>query len=151
MKPVIYEFTNSFIDKFKLTNNISLRECIYGTENDAPEELVEMIKLHITKAHLYNLISVATEWQVTRDYFQEPVIIHWGGAFRPILWEKKQGRNGKSQHVLAKAIDAHIEDVRLNEVYAFMNKTFKSGGRAINKPENFIHKDTRPYYATWQY
>lgn len=145
------DFSDRFINKCMLTKNISLRECIYGTDEDAPKRLVSLIKLHITQGHLDNLILIAKEWQQVRDYFNAPVIIHWGGAFRPLDWEIAQGRSGKSQHVLGKAIDAHVKGVPLKEVYGFINKTFESGGRAISVAGNFIHKDIRPYYATWTY
>jgi hypothetical protein len=151
MENSLYDFDVHFINKFHLSDNISLKECVYGTNNDAPEELSEMIRQHLTNAHLYNLIAVAQEAQIVRDYFGDKVIIHWGGAFRPLPWEIAAGRSGKSQHVLARALDYHLEKTPLEEVYAFINRTFKKGGRGMSKSGNFVHKDIRPYYAEWNY
>ena len=153
----VYDFSDKFLDKLKLTKNITMRECIYGTEPPVGVEEVEVkrltrsIKRNITSAHIYNLIAIAQEAQICRDYFDAPVVIHWGGAFRPLEWEISKNRNGRSQHVLGRALDYHLEGVPLEDVYAFVNRTFKLGGRGMSKEGNFIHKDTRPYRAEWSY
>lgn len=142
---------DQIIESLKLSNNIFLWECIYGTNRDAPRSFVKKAKKYLNWNHIYNLIGCAQEWQIIRDYFNDIVVVHWGGAFRPLEWELLKGRSGKSQHVDANGIDAHLVNTPLPIVYEFINKTFKSGGRGINIPENFIHKDKRPYFAIWRY
>lgn len=158
MNDTVYDFSDKFINGFQLTRNISFKECIYGTEgkpDDVDEieykRLIKGIKRNITQDHIYNLIRVAQEWQIIRDYFNEPVVVHWGGTFRPLDWETYRGRSGKSQHVLGKAIDAHLRNVPLSDVYTFINRVFKSGGRGMSLAGNFIHKDIRPYHTKWEY
>lgn len=142
---------DSVIENFKLSHNISLWECVYGTNRDAPDELVQLIKKHLTWDHIYNLIGVASEWQNARDFFNDSVIIHWGGGFRPVPWEHLKGRSGLSQHVEGRAIDAHLQNTDLIRAYDFFERAYKRGGRGLHTSENFVHKDTRTAYAVWEY
>ena len=132
----------------QLTPNISLYEFLYtATVNKA--EILPFIEQAWSIEVDRNLTRTATALQIIRDYYDKPLIITSG--FRPIAWELKRGRKGGSQHVTGLAADFRISGVPLAEVYAFVNATFKKGGRAINPTDNFIHLDLRAEYATWSY
>lgn len=132
----------------QLTPNISLYELLYTpTVNKA--EIAPLIEQAWSIEIDRNLTKLATALQIIRDYFGKPLIITSG--FRPVTWEIKQGRKGGSQHTSGLAADFRISGVPLSEVYAFVNATFKKGGRAINPASNFIHLDLRAEYATWSY
>lgn len=131
----------------KLTPNFSLHEFIY------PKLAGDEIKSYVDEDYgseiFLNIIRIAERLQVIRDYFGKPLIINSG--FRPVNWEKKKGRSGASQHSFGLAVDFYVKDIPLEEVYDFIQKTFKIGGRAINKTDNFIHLDARGNFAIWTY
>ncbi|NBO36047.1 DUF882 domain-containing protein [bacterium] len=132
----------------QITPNISLYELLYTpTVNKA--EIAPLIEQAWSIEVDRNLTKLATVLQIVRDYYNKPLIITSG--FRPVTWELKRNRNGKSQHTSGLAADFRVSGVPLSEVYAFVNATFKKGGRAINPKANFIHLDLRPEYATWSY
>jgi uncharacterized protein YcbK (DUF882 family) len=132
----------------QITPNISLYELLYTpTVNKA--EIAPLIEQAWSIEIERNLTKLATVLQIIRDYYCKPLMITSG--FRPIAWELKRNRGGKSQHTTGLAADFRVSSVPLQEVYAFINATFKKGGRAINPVANFIHLDLRPEYATWSY
>jgi uncharacterized protein YcbK (DUF882 family) len=132
----------------QLTPNINLYELLYTpTVNKA--EIAPLIEQAWSIEVERNLTKLATALQIIRDYYGKPLIITSG--FRPVTWELKRNRSGKSQHTSGLAADFRVSGVPLAEVYAFINATFKKGGRAINPVANFIHLDLRADYATWSY
>lgn len=132
----------------QITPNISLYELLFTpTVNKA--EILPFIEQAWSIEIERNLTRVATAIQIIRDYFGKPVIITSG--FRPVAWEIKQGRRGGSQHTTGLAVDFYVVGVPLQEVYNFIEVTFKKGGRAINPQAKFIHLDLRPEYTTWSY
>ena len=132
----------------QITPNISLYELLFTpTVNKA--EILPFIEQAWSIEVDRNLTKIATALQVIRDYYGKPLIITSG--FRPTAWELKRGRKGGSQHTTGLAVDFYVVGVPLAEVYAFINATFKKGGRAINPKANFIHLDLRADYATWSY
>ena len=132
----------------QVTPNISLYELLFPfTVNKA--EILPFIEQAWSIEVDRNLTRVATALQIIRDYYGKPVIIT--SCFRPVAWEIKQGRKGGSQHTTGLAVDFYVVGVPLQEVYDFINSTFKQGGRAINPKAKFIHLDLRPEYTTWSY
>lgn len=158
----------------QITPNISLYELLYTpTVNKA--EIAPLIEQAWSVEIDRNLTKLATALQIIRDYFGKPLIITSG--FRPVTWELKRNRSGKSQHTTGLAADFHVVGVPLQEVYDLIGYfagtppkwngrvfkqnagiplkwnggVFKQGGRAINPVANFIHLDLRPEYADWSY
>jgi uncharacterized protein YcbK (DUF882 family) len=132
----------------QITPNISLYELLF-TPTVTMREILPFIEQAWSIEIDRNLTRTATALQIVRDYYGKPLIITSG--FRPTAWELKRGRKGGSQHVTGLAADFRISGVPLAEVYAFINATFKKGGRAINPAANFIHLDLRAEHATWSY
>jgi uncharacterized protein YcbK (DUF882 family) len=132
----------------QITPNISLYELLF-TPTVTMREILPFIEQAWSIEVDRNLTRTATAIQIVRDYYNKPVIITSG--YRPTAWEIKQGRKGGSQHTTGLAVDFYVVGVPLAEVYAFINATFKKGGRAINPKAKFIHLDLRPEYATWSY
>jgi len=150
-----------FNEGMKLAENVRLRECIQGTDNDVEPELSKQAWKTLTRSQVDNLRNIAERWQIVRDHFEAaykgiPLRLVVKCGYRPISWEKSKGRSGKSQHTLGKAIDAFIEiegedrTKILNETFDFINKNFSHGGRAIYKKSNFIHLDNRKKYEDWK-
>lgn len=132
----------------QLTSNISLYELLFPiTVNKS--EILPFIESVWSLDIAYNLQRIAERLQIIRDYYNKPLVITSG--FRPVAWELGKGRLGGSFHTKGYAADFHVQGVPLSEVYAFVNATFKKGGRAISPKDNFIHLDCRDSFETWSY
>ena len=141
---------SSFILNIQIQPNFKLGEFITGTYNTMPIQCSQMALESLTPSICENIVKVATLAQEIRDHFNDSLIITC--CYRPIEWELKQGRSGKSQHVEALAMDCYLTHIHLLELYAWFNKQYPNKyGRAINPAQNFCHFDLRPNYATWNY
>lgn len=81
-----------------------------------------------------------------RIHFDSPVFIN--SACRCEEHNKKVGGKPKSQHVLARATDIDVKNVKPSEVQKFLKEQFPNK-YGIGSYENFTHIDTRKNKARW--
>lgn len=122
----------------QLTKNFTRQEfdCRDGTA--VPDEL------------LPNVIEVAENLQVLRDYLNESV--HVNSGWRSEEYNKKIGGKPKSQHPKGKAADITVKSKTPRQLYNIIEKLIsqkkmKQGGLGLY-PE-FVHYDTRGVKARW--
>lgn len=99
---------------------------------------------------LPNILKLAKNLQVLRDYLGSPININIG--YRPLFWEIKQGRSGKSKHVLGQAADIICDDRNPNEVHAAIEMLIREGKMdegGLGYYANFTHYDVRNKKARW--
>ena len=72
-----------------------------------------------------NTKLLAEQLQVLRDELNKPVSINIG--YRPLEWELKQGRSGKSQHVLGKAADIVVKGMQASDVANVISRLIRNG------------------------
>ena len=122
----------------KLTENFSLEEFNCKDGSDIPNEL------------LPNVIELAKNLQVLRDYLGKP--IHVNSGYRSPKYNAKVGGAKNSQHPKAKAGDITVDGMTPKEVAEAIEKLIaegkmKQGGIGIYK--TFTHYDTRGTKARW--
>lgn len=122
----------------KLTANFSLSEfeCKCGCE--MPDNVLENVKL------------LAENLQMLRMFIKQPIKIN--SAYRCLSHNKNIGSKSTSQHVLGKAADIVVKELKPNEVAdiaeQLMNKgLFKMGG--VGRYNTFTHVDIRGKKARW--
>ena len=125
----------------KLSNNFSKKEfeCKCGCE--MPKEVLD------------NIIRLADELQVIRDYCCESITIN--SAYRCISHNRSIGSNNTSQHILGKAADIVIRNIKPQAVINMLEDMleiedlfpFFIGG--IGSYDSFTHVDIRPSRARW--
>ncbi len=122
----------------KLTANFSLSEfeCKCGCE--MPDNVLENVKL------------LAENLQMLRMFIKQPIKIN--SAFRCLSHNKNIGSKSTSQHVLGKAADIVVKELKPNEVAdiaeQLMDKgLFKMGG--VGRYNTFTHVDIRGKKARW--
>lgn len=132
-----------------LTPNFHLEELI--ANRWASEEEQAKSNASLTDAILANLLELAENLQVLRNYLGKPVIVNI--AFRPQWWELKQGRSGKGQHPLGKAADIKVKGLTPKQLKAVIEKLISEGKMkqgGIGLYSTFVHYDTRGYKARWK-
>ena len=100
-------------------------------------------------------ISIATliVLEVIRMHFNKPVTIL--SAARCRKYNKQVGGSKNSEHIftedepLVDAVDIHVKDVSVQELYMFLKNLPFANLLGIGKYKNFIHIDTRGYAARW--
>lgn len=100
-----------------------------------------------------NIKILAANLQELRDYLNKPVSINI--AYRPIWWEKKNGRSGTSQHCLGKAADIRVKGLTPEVIAHTIKKLIDqgkmhNGGLGIYSKSNFVHYDIRTTPARWK-
>lgn len=122
----------------RITENFSLSEfdCKDGTE--------------LPTALLPNVLDLADNLQVLRDYLGVPVSIN--SAYRTLEYNRKIGGATNSQHLLGKAADIVVESKTPDEVaniikYLISEGKMVQGGLKAYK--TFTHYDIRGYKARW--
>lgn len=122
----------------KLTANFSLSEfeCKCGCE--MPDNVLENVKL------------LAENLQMLRMFIKQPIKVN--SAYRCLSHNKNIGSKSTSQHVLGKAADIVVKELKPNEVAdiaeQLMNKgLFKMGG--VGRYNTFTHVDIRGKKARW--
>ncbi len=122
----------------KLTANFNLSEfqCKCGCE--MPENVLENVKL------------LAENLQMLRMFIKQPIKVN--SAYRCLYHNKNIGSKDTSQHVLGKAADIVVKELKPNEVAdiaeQLMNKgLFKMGG--VGRYNTFTHVDIRGKKARW--
>lgn len=105
---------------------------------------------------LESAMDEALEWakwmEEVRAVFARPISINI--AYRPLWWEKKQGRSGKSQHVKINASDIRVAGTHPHDVYDRLNKAMREGKvrlGGLGKYNTFTHIDKRGSIARWDF
>lgn len=97
-----------------------------------------------------NVIELAEQLQVIRDYIGEPVYIN--SAYRTPAHNKKVGGAKDSQHLKAKAADITAKSVPPLEMARIVEKLIREGMIKIGGVgvyPGFVHVDTRNKKARW--
>ncbi len=122
----------------KLTANFSLSEfeCKCGCE--MPDDVFDNVK------------ELAKSLQILRDKIKKPIKVN--SSYRCLSHNKNIGSKSTSQHVLGKAADIVVKELKPNEVAdiaeQLMDKgLFKMGG--VGRYNTFTHVDIRGKKARW--
>lgn len=122
----------------QLTKNFNLSEfaCKDGTQ--------------VPKSLLPNVLLLANNLQVLRDYLGEPVRLNSG--YRTPTYNAKIGGAKASQHLLAKAADITVKSKTPKQLAAIIErliaeKKMKQGG--LGTYPGFNHYDVRDKKARW--
>jgi len=98
-------------------------------------------------------IELVTILEVVRNHFNQPVHINSGNRclkYNRSLVDKDGNQISKdtSQHVLSKAADIRVENVKAELVYNFLTMRFPDK-YGFGKYQNFTHIDCRSIKARW--
>lgn len=99
-----------------------------------------------------NMITLAENLQVLRDYFNES--IHINSAYRTVTHNKKQNGSPNSQHLYAKAADISIRSKTPKQVVRAIKKLISEGKMkegGVGLYNGFVHYDIRGHAARWDY
>lgn len=166
------------IENVKVSRNFMLEEILFGSV--MPKEAIKLAKENLTPTIVENYKSFASEIQNIRDYVnihyesdidaKKEITLIINAGYRPVQWEKMQGRSGDSQHTIC-AVDFRFGNVSyelnkeiMEEMYRIYYLKKWMGGLAIKKPTlksfGFLHLDPRVpsvehlkrgYGARWEY
>lgn len=132
----------------KLTNNFSYDEFI---ENSfANKEEILKIKFSVTDEVEKNIPELAKNLQVLRDHLNAAIKINIG--FRPVWWEKRKGRSGKSMHCKGMAADIVVSGHTSFQVATAIEKLISEGKMkqgGLKGYGTFTHYDIRGTRARW--
>jgi uncharacterized protein YcbK (DUF882 family) len=121
-----------------ITKNFNINEfkCKDGTP--VPSELLK------------NVIELANNLQIIRDYIDLPITIL--SAYRTENHNKKVGGAKKSQHLQGKAADllTELNSKKLYDIIEFLINEGKIKEGGLGLYENFVHYDIRGVKARWQ-
>lgn len=122
----------------KLTENFNLEEfhCKDGTS--VPPELIE------------NVIELANNLQVLRNYIKMPVMIN--SAYRTKEYNEKIGGVKDSQHLLAKAADIVTKNLTARQLSRIIEQLIEAGKMkegGVGVYPGFVHYDIRGSRARW--
>lgn len=133
---------NAFED-YQITPNFWLSEFLFSTfYSDSIQERVLEAYYDNEVIFLQNIKRLAQNLQALRDYLGAPVVINIG--FRPLFWEKRQGRSGNSQHTKAWAADIVCDDYAPSEVADALEHLIDKGivdQGGIGRYNSFVHYD----------
>lgn len=104
----------------------------------------------VPKKLMPNILKLANNLQVLRDYFGKPILLNSG--YRTKAYNKKVGGEKDSYHLLAMASDIRIDGVSPKEVKKTIEKLIKEGKMeqgGIGLYATFVHYDIRGYKARW--
>jgi uncharacterized protein YcbK (DUF882 family) len=101
--------------------------------------------------YMSNLLELAINLQVLRDYIKEPVLLT-GSGYRTPAWNKKVGGAVESQHMTASAGDINAKNYTprelANVIELLITKgLMKQGGLGVYP--GFVHYDIRGIKARW--
>ena len=122
----------------KLTENFSLQEFQCKDGSDIPNE------------YLPNVIQLANNLQVLRDFIKKPITINSG--YRSPKHNVKIGGVKNSQHLVAKASDIRVEGITPKELAKVIESLIKDGKMqqgGIGVYPTFLHYDIRGTKARW--
>ena len=126
------------IKTWQLTENFHIREFACNDGHAVPTELVP------------NVIELAKNLQILRDYLGEP--LHINSGYRTPIYNSKIGGAKNSQHLLAKAADCTTKNKTSKELFDIIEKLIKEkkmkqGGLGLYK--GFVHYDIRNKKSRW--
>lgn len=106
----------------------------------------------VPKIYKNNVIKVAANLQVIRDFFDKPIIIN--SAYRTLAHNNKVKGSPTSQHLTAKAVDIRINGITPVTLYHLLEwliytKKIDEGGLLLYN--TFVHYDIRGYKARANY
>lgn len=97
------------------------------------------------------LFDLCAQLEIIRAQFNRPVTILSG--YRSVSYNKAIGGARNSQHVLGKAVDIAISEVKASDVHRKIVELHNSGRIKIGglgKYPGFVHVDVRPgHLVTW--
>lgn len=137
--------------KMKITKNFELKEFIKSRFFD--EETQKKVIQDVFKNEdvlLPNIVKLANQLQVLRDYFGKPIIINI--AYRPKWYELEKGRSGNSKHTLGIAADFNVKGVSARKVREAIEELILKGEMmqgGLGKYDSFVHYDIRGNKARW--
>ena len=121
-----------------ITKNFNINEfkCKDGTP--VPSELLK------------NVIELANNLQIIRDYIDLPITIL--SAYRTEKHNKKVGGAKKSQHLQGKAADllTELNSKKLYDIIEFLINEGKINEGGLGLYDIFVHYDIRGVKARWQ-
>lgn len=126
-----------------MTKNFKIEEFLYSSfyNDDIQKKVIEEFELN--KDELFpNLQKLANQLQVLRSHIGKPVNINI--AYRPYFWEKKQGRDGNSRHVLCQAADIFVEGMDTEELSLIIEDLISRGDMlqgGLGVYSTFVHYD----------
>jgi uncharacterized protein YcbK (DUF882 family) len=99
-----------------------------------------------------NMIKLANQLQILRDYTGKAITVNSG--YRSPKHNAKIGGSLSSQHLLGKAADITIEDLKPAEVFMIINELIDmglmlQGGLGLYEKKGFVHYDIRKTKARW--
>ena len=123
----------------KLTENFFLHEFDCSDGSPVPDHL------------MINVMDLAEQLQLIRDYINEPLHINSGYRTKEYN-DSLPNASPNSQHLLAKAADLRAETVEPEQLYRIITAMIhagklKQGGVGLYK--TFVHYDIRGKKARW--
>ena len=122
----------------KLTKNFSLSEFDCNDGSKMPPEVFT------------NVIKLAGELQILRDFIGKPIKINSG--YRSPSYNRSIGGASRSQHLLGKAADIRVDGISPRELRGIIEELIKDGRlnfKGIGAYTNFTHVDIRERRARW--
>ena len=136
----------------KLSKNFELSEFIYSDFYNTSQQKKVLKSFDNDDEAFYNIQKLANNLQVLRSYISKRIDINI--SYRPLWWELKQGRSGKSQHVLGKAADIVVKGMSTKEVHDTIEMLIERGDMlqgGLGLYNTFVHYDIRKTRARWDY
>lgn len=126
-----------------LTRNFRLHEFLFS-DFFSPRQQKMVIESYESESLevRHNLVKLARNLQVLRDHLGCAVSVNIG--YRPLWWEKKQGRSGKSRHVKMMAADIIAEDYAPSAVQDAIEQLIEEGKMdegGLGRYHTFTHYD----------
>jgi len=121
-----------------MTKNFSKSEFESKCGSEMPEEVY------------YNIVKVANQLQHLRDFIGKPIKINSG--YRSPEHNAKIGGVKHSQHLLGKAADIAVEDIKPFFIYHYIENAIANGDMlqgGLGLYETFVHYDIRGTKARW--
>ena len=122
------------------------------TENFSLEEFQCKDGSYIPNEYLPNVIQLAKNLQVLRDYINKPITINSGYRSPNYNASAKVKGAKNSQHLLAKAADLRVEGMTPKELAKVIESLIKDGKMqqgGIGIYSTFVHYDIRGTKARW--
>lgn len=122
----------------KITENFRLEEFKCKDGSDVPN------------IYLKNVIELAKNLQVLRDFIKKPITIN--SAYRSSKYNEKVGGAKNSQHLIAKASDLQVVGITPKELANTIEQLIKDGKMkegGIGVYSTFTHYDIRGTKARW--
>ncbi len=147
--------------EIQLTKHFNLDELIesvfFEAKNEDGVPYQTLVNQEFFKNYDKNLKAardLASFLEEVRAVFGHKKAIMVNIAWRPLWWEKLQGRSGSSQHVVFNAADIRVAGMHPHKVYEKLDKAMKEGRLSkggLGKYNTFTHVDKRGTMARWDF